>query len=73
MADKPFQKIFHDYQYDEDLVMLSPFPRSSLDKIKETEFDDKDIIIATYPKCGKFVFYFFFVLKLSCICSFTFV
>ena len=67
MAVKPFQKVFHDYQYDEDLVMLSPFPRSSLDKIKETEFDDKDIIIATYPKCGKFVIYLFLNLFEGCL------
>ena len=46
--------LWKDYQYDKDMVMVNPgFPRSSLDKIKETEFDDNDIIIATYPKCGK--------------------
>ena len=52
--------LWKDYQYDKDMVMVNPgFPRGSLDKIKETEFDDKDIIIATYPKCGKFVIYLF--------------
>ena len=47
-------KMWSDYQYDEDLVMLMHvFPRYVLDRLKETEFDDNDIIIATYPKCGK--------------------
>ena len=48
------QKPWSDYQYDEDLVMLSlVFPRTGLDRIKETEFDDDDIVVATYPKCDK--------------------
>ena len=41
---------FYDYH---GMTMSPGFPASSLDKIRETRFHDDDIIVATYPKCGK--------------------
>ena len=42
---------FHEY---EGMVLNALFPAKNLDRIKETVFDDKDLILVTYPKCGKF-------------------
>ena len=42
-----------DYDY-HGMIMCKPvFPADVLDKLQESTFDDGDIIIATYPKCGK--------------------
>ena len=35
------------------MTMSSVFPADILNKIKQTVFNDDDIIVATYPKCGK--------------------
>ena len=41
-----------EYEY-EGMVMSNYFPAWALDQIKETLLDDSDILIATYPKCGR--------------------
>ena len=41
---------FHEY---DGMQMTAQFPAKNLDRIKETVFDDDDILVATYPKCGK--------------------
>ena len=42
-----------EYDYEGITFMKEVFPAEVLDKIKETEFDDEDIIVATFAKCGK--------------------
>ena len=44
-----------DHIYD-GMVFAGAFPASSLDAIKQTQFHDDDIIISTYPKCGKLLY-----------------
>lgn len=41
------------YTYMEGLVMCPVTPAYVLDKIKETELDDTDVVIASYPKSGR--------------------
>ena len=42
-----------DYDYN-GMIMCEPlFPPEVLDKLKESTFEDGDILIATYPKCGE--------------------
>ena len=42
-----------DYDY-HGMIMSKPFfPPEVLDKLKESTFDDGDILIATYAKCGE--------------------
>ena len=42
-----------DYDY-HGMTMSRPFfPPEVLDKLKESTFDDGDILIATYAKCGE--------------------
>ena len=45
-----------EYKYEGMMMLKEIFPSWALDKLKETLFDDSDIIIATYPKCGKFYY-----------------
>ena len=43
-----------EYKYEGMMMVEEAFPAWALDKLKDTLFDDSDVIIATYPKCGKF-------------------
>ena len=43
-----------EYDYEGMTMVKEGFPAWALDKIKETLLDDSDIMVATYPKCGKF-------------------
>ena len=47
MSDKVSEYVY------EGMVMTNNFPAWALDQIKETVLDDSDILIATYPKCGR--------------------
>ena len=42
-----------DHIYD-GMLFFGFIPASSLDAIKQMQFHDDDIIISTYPKCGKY-------------------
>ncbi len=35
------------------IMMADGFPAEQLDKVKEFEFYDTDLLIATYPKAGQ--------------------
>ena len=51
-----------EYEYEGMVMVKESFPAWVLDKMKETLFDDSDIFIATYPKCGKLeVFHIFLI------------
>ena len=45
---------YTDYKYEGMMMVNEIYPAWGLDKLKKTLFDDSDIIIATYPKCGKY-------------------
>ena len=57
MNKKDLEKRLPEPQYDyyeyDGMTMLTLFPVKNLDRIKETVFDDEDIIVATYAKCGE--------------------
>ena len=55
MNKEDFEKGLNNFEYHEydGMNMLTFFPVKNLDRIKETVFDDEDIIVATYSKCGK--------------------
>ena len=36
-----------------DLVLAAYCPKHNIQEIEKHVFDDNDVIIATYPKCGK--------------------
>ena len=44
-----------EYKYEGMVMVEEIYPAWGLDRLKETLFDDSDIIIATYPKCGKYL------------------
>ena len=44
-----------EYEYEGMTMLEEAFPAWGLDAIKETLLDDSDVMIATYPKCGKFI------------------
>ena len=46
------QNKFNPYVYN-GMTMIAMFPANILDKIKDTAFHDDDVVVATYPKCGK--------------------
>ena len=46
-----------EYEYEGMVMDKIGSPAWAMDMIKETEFDDSDIFVVSYPKCGKGFFY----------------
>ena len=46
------QYYFHQY---DGMYYTNLFPAESLDQIKATAFNDDDLAVVAYPKCGKLI------------------
>ena len=42
------------YRYEEKFTMSSHTPARALDVVKGLTFTDEDLLVISYPKCGKF-------------------
>ena len=44
------------YRYEHNFTMSSHTPARALDAVKALTFTDEDLLVISYPKCGKFEF-----------------
>ena len=51
---EPFGGLALNYKYDGITYHSVLFPKETLKKIEQTNFNSDDIFIAAYPKCGKY-------------------
>ena len=48
-------KVPGQYEYEGGIIKSLPwYPPRSIDRVKTFDFKDSDIIIASYPKCGRY-------------------
>ncbi len=56
MVDVATHRVAGEHQYD-GMTMPMAFPKEHLDKVKELEYREDDILVATCAKAGKRIFF----------------